>query len=88
MSKLGVTYRVTKCYCCGHKTRCVGSWKFEHNNKTYYETVYEKNGFWNLEKLVEKFGEDFRESISEGTEVCDVCKSTNIYLTDEIFELE
>ena len=46
-----------------------------------------KNGFWNLEKLVEKFGEDFRESISEGTEVCDVCKSTNIYLTDEIFEL-
>lgn len=87
MSKLGKTCAITKCHCCGHTTKCVGSWKFEHDGKTYYEDVYEYVGEWDLEPLVTKYGEAFSSSILNGTEVCVVCKSTNIYLTDEIFEL-
>jgi len=74
----------TKCYCCGHTTNCFSSWRFEHNDKTYYENVSESNQMWNLGPLVLKYGEEFRKSIEAGEECCPICKSVNIHVLEEV----
>ena len=57
----------------------------------FYGYVIDKagnTGSCNIEIIETSSSRSCSETCTEGTEVCDVCKSTNIYLTDEIFELE
>ena len=76
--------KITQCECCGWKTNCESSWKFEHEGKTYYEDISEHidDEVWDTEPIVLKYGEAFRNSIEAGEECCRVCKSINIFIVE------
>jgi hypothetical protein len=71
----------TRCDECGHITYGISAWKFTHEEKEYIEEVRinETGNNWELEPLVEKYGEDFSFDILEGEEVCPICNNRGIY---------
>lgn len=70
----------TECEECGHITHGKSAWKFEFHGKTYIENInLSEDDTWDLDPLIEQFGETFSDSIMEGTEVCPECNSENIY---------
>ena len=70
----------TECFDCGHITHGVSNWKFVHNDKEYIEEVFMgQDGTWDLEPLIERFGEDVDPGIMSGEEACPKCHSIAIF---------
>ena len=70
----------TKCEDCGFVTNGFSEWTFEY--KGTKETAYvelAEDGFWNIEPLVELYGEKFENEIMDGEENCPNCGSDQIY---------
>ena len=70
----------TECMDCGHITHGNSKWKFMHLDKTYMEEVkLSEDGTWDLQPIIEQFGESFEASIMDGEEACPECGSIAIY---------
>ena len=70
----------TECLECGHVTYGKSAWRFEKDENVYIENVnLGEDGLWNLEPIIEQFGDSFEASIMDGEEVCPECKSERIY---------